>query len=218
MLDRLRERYGEPARYESDDPVGGLVHTILSQNTSDANSDRAFRELRREYLDWNAVATSDVEDLAEVIRSSGLARQKAPTIQTALREIWSRAGDYKLDFLDGMSDTDAARWLTAIPGVGPKTAACVLLFDLERDVLPVDTHVHRVSRRLGLVPSATSAEKTQALLEEQVGPEDRYATHVLFIRHGRRTCLARFPKCRECVLNDLCPSAAVFLAESASVY
>jgi endonuclease-3 len=206
ILDRLRDRYGEPARHASGDPVGGLVETILSQSTSDTNSRRAYQSLRSAFSTWNDVLDADVEEVAEAIRCGGLADQKAPTIQRALGAIKDRDSCFGGDVLDDLDDEAAMAWLQGIRGVGQKTAACVLLFDLERDVLPVDTHVHRLSRRLGLVPDSAPAGRTQLLLEEQIAPEDRYAAHVLFITHGRVTCHARKPNCRTCDLNDLCPS------------
>lgn len=204
ILDRLRDDQGEPARSNSGDPVTGLVGTILSQSTSDVNSERALADLQAAFPDWDAVADAPVEEVAAAIRSGGLADQKAPTIQRALRAIRERAGEITPHFLDDLDDHEAMEFLQSIKGVGQKTAACVLLFDLERDVLPVDTHVHRVSRRLGLVPENATANRTQYLLEEIIPPEERYAAHVLFIRHGRRVCTARSPKCPECVLLDLC--------------
>lgn len=205
ILDRLRDQHGEPVRRSSGDPVGGLVETILSQSTTDLNSERAYRSLRAEFPTWDEVIDASVDEVAGAIRSGGLADQKAPIIQQALRTIMARHGSFGSDLLDGLDDAAAMAWLQGIKGVGQKTAACVLLFDLERDVLPVDTHVHRVSRRLGFVPDTANAGKTQQLLETQIAPVDRYAAHVLFITHGRATCRARNPQCSACVLNDLCP-------------
>ena len=207
ILERLRDSLGEPARRSSDDPVRGLVGTILSQNTSDTNSSNALAALFDAFPTWQSVADADPDDLAETIRCGGLANQKAPTIQRALEAIGGYDASLAGSFLDEMSDSDVESFLTSIKGVGRKTAACVMLFDLDRDVLPVDTHVHRVSRRLGLVPDSTSAVQTQTLLEAQIEPEDRYAAHVLLIRHGRQTCHARSPKCVNCVLNDICAFA-----------
>lgn len=204
ILDRLRDDQGEPARQSSGDPVTGLIGTILSQSTTDINSERALADLQAAFPDWDAVADADVSDLADAIRSGGLADQKALTIQRALRAIRERAGSITPHFLDDLDDDEAMEFLTSIKGVGQKTAACVLLFDLERDVLPVDTHVHRVTRRLGLVPDNATANRAQDLLEEIIPPEDRYAAHVLFIRHGRRVCRARAPRCPDCVWLDLC--------------
>lgn len=204
ILDRLKDVHGEPERRASGDPVKGLVGTILSQNTSDTNSSRALDNLLDEFPSWEAVFSADVGEIESAIRPGGLAGQKAPTIQRALSAIHHRQGAIDATFLDDLNDGDAMAFLTGIKGVGQKTAACVLMFDLDRDVLPVDTHVHRVTRRIGLVPSSADPIRTQAILEQLIAPEDRYAAHVLFIRHGRATCRARNPRCEECAVLDLC--------------
>lgn len=204
ILDRLRDDQGEPARSSSGDPVTGLIGTILSQSTTDINSERALADLQAAFANWDDVLAADVGDVAAAIRSGGLADQKAPTIQRALQAIRDHVGEITPRYLDDLDDGAAMGFLQSIKGVGKKTAACVLLFDLERDVLPVDTHVHRVSRRLGLVPDNATADRAQDFLEELIPPEERYAAHVLFIRHGRRICQARAPKCPECVLLDIC--------------
>jgi len=216
ILDRLRDVYGEPARRASDDPIRGLVGTILSQNTSDINSKRALENLTDAFPSWDAVLSAGLDEIEAAIRSGGLARQKAPTIQRALSAIVEHRGSIDATFLDDMADDDAMAFLTGIKGVGQKTAACVLLFDLERDVIPVDTHVHRVTRRIGLVPAATDAVRTQSVLEEQIAPGDRYAAHVLFIQHGRTICHARRPRCDACIVADLCDYASAAQAAEES--
>lgn len=215
ILDRLKDVHGEPARRISTDPVRGLVGTILSQNTSDSNSERALASLVDEFPDWEDVLAADVDDIEDAIRSGGLAAQKAPTIQRAIAALCNQDGTIDATFLDEMDDAEAMAFLTGIRGIGQKTASCVLLFDFDRDVLPVDTHVHRVSRRIGLVPPKTDATRTQILLEDQVAPDDRFAAHVLFIRHGRTTCKARSPKCSDCTISDLCEYASHELERTA---
>ncbi len=208
ILERLKDVHGEPERHATGDPISGLVGTILSQNTTNVNSGRAMESLCASFPDWGDVLDAPTAEVADAIRSGGLADQKAPTIQRALAAIERQSPDFNTGFLDETSNEAAMDFLTGIKGVGQKTAACVLMFDLDREVLPVDTHVHRVSRRLGLVPDNASPTATQAHLEELVAPEDRYPAHVLFIRHGRTTCKARNPQCGDCVLIDICDYAA----------
>jgi endonuclease-3 len=183
--------------------------TVLSQNTSDHNSGRAFIRLLNEFDDWDAIAKGSVKKIERAIQPGGLAPTKAPRIQAILREVYARRGSYDISFLRDLPLEGAREWLTSLPGVGPKTAACVLLFALGRPALPVDTHVHRVAKRLGLVPEKSTAEQAAALLEKMVQPEDVYAFHIQLIKHGRRTCSAQRPKCGECVLGDRCPSAVL---------
>lgn len=216
ILDRLRDVYGEPARRASEDPVRGLVGTILSQNTSDINSERALQNLTDEFPSWDAVLAAGIEEIEAAIRSGGLARQKAPTILRALSAIVKKSGTIDADFLDDLTDDEAMAFLTGIKGVGQKTAACVLLFDLDRDVIPVDTHVHRVTRRLGLVPASADPIRTQTVLEDQIAPDDRYAAHVLFIQHGRSICHARRPNCDACAVANLCDFASTAQAAEES--
>lgn len=215
VLSLLREHFGAPCRPSPHDPIGGLISTILSQNTSDTNTERAFRSLIERYQNWRAVEEAPVNQLEDAIRIGGLARQKAPRIQAVLKDIRESQGDYVLDVLQDMDPAEAAKWLTKLDGVGPKTAACVQLFNLGQDVLPVDTHVHRVSRRLGLIPDSTSAEAAQQLLEAVIPASDRYDAHVLMIRHGRMICRARSPKCDQCPLRLICPSAQNYLQGAA---
>jgi endonuclease-3 len=186
------------------------VLTILSQNTSDANSGRAFVRLLRRFPDWRAVMEAPLAEVVDAIQPGGLAPTKAPRIQAALREIYARTGGFDLSFLGSLPLEEARAWLRSLPGVGPKTAACVLLFALGMPALPVDTHVHRVATRLGLVPETLPAERAHDALEQMVAPGDVYDFHLALIKHGRRTCSARRPRCEECTLRDLCPSAGRF--------
>lgn len=216
ILSRLREAYRSPVRQAPSDPVAELVQTILSQNTTDSNTERAFQSLRRRFPTWDAVVDAPTGDVADAIRSGGLANRKAPRIQRILAGIRESQGGFDLWFLKTVPVGEAWNWLTALPGVGPKTAACVLLFSLDQPVLPVDTHVHRVSMRLGLTPPRTNAEQAHRLLADTFKPDDRFAAHLLLIQHGRETCRARNPRCAVCVLNDVCPSAEFFLAGDGS--
>lgn len=205
---RLEEAHGAPGKPERD-PLDELVLTILSQNTSDTNRDRAWRSLRDRYPDWEAVRSAASGELEETIRTAGLASQKAATIRRVLDGLAEERGRPDLSHLSSMGDEEALAYLTSFKGVGTKTAACVLCFALRRPVMPVDTHVHRVARRLGLAPLDGGRERTHRALNESVPPDRRFALHVLLIRHGREVCSARRPRCSECVLEDVCPRRGV---------
>lgn len=202
--ERLMQVFGKPEWRAHLPPLDELVSTILSQNTNDVNRDRAFAALRQRFPSWEQVRDAPVEEIVSAIRPAGLANQKGPRIQKALRHISAERGALSLDFLADMPLQEAREWLLNLDGVGPKTAAIVLLFGLGRPVFPVDTHVHRVSRRLGLIGEKVSAEKAHILLEALVPPEWYYPFHLNVIRHGRRVCHARKPNCEACVLNDVC--------------
>lgn len=201
---RLIQSFGEPRWRDPLPPLDELVSTILSQNTNDVNRDRAFERLRQRLPSWDLVRDAPVEEVIQAIRPAGLANRKGPRIQKALRRITEAQGELSLDFLADLPLEEARAWLLNLDGVGPKTAAIVLLFSLGRPAFPVDTHVHRVSRRLGLIGERTSAEKAHQLLEAQVPPQWYYALHLNIIRHGRQVCHARRPKCAACALSDLC--------------
>ena len=211
ILNRLRKRFGalEPPRRS--DPLDELVLTVLSQHTSDVNADRAFTALRAVFSTWEAVVGAKTADVADAIRSGGLANTKAPRIQAILREVSERQGDYDLSGLATMSDEELRDYLTSLPGIGPKTAAVVMGFSFGRDTIPVDTHVHRVARRLGLVTAKASAERADRLLHELVPHGLRSPLHVALIRLGREICKAPIPRCRQCPLNDICPTAPRYL-------
>jgi endonuclease III len=210
ILVRLEKRWGamEPPRRV--DPLDELVLTVLSQHTSDLNADRAFEQLRAAFPTWEQVVDVPTASVADAIRSGGLANSKAPRIQAILREVRDREGGLDLGGLREMTDSDARAYLTSLPGVGPKTAAVVLSFALGRDAIPVDTHVHRVSTRLGLIPK-TSAERADRLLHDLVPDGLRTPLHVALIRLGREICKAPTPLCRQCPLLDLCPTAPRYL-------
>jgi len=205
VLELLAPVYGRPVAQPSHDPLSELVLTVLSQNTADTNSGRAFVAMMRRYPSWEAIADAPPEELVATIQFGGLAQQKAPRIQKILQAVEERSPGWDLDFLQEMELEEARTWLRALPGVGPKTAACVLLFSLGRPALPVDTHVERVSKRLGLIPAKATPEQAHELLEALVPPEDYYPFHMLLIKHGRRTCIARRPACERCPLLT-CPS------------
>lgn len=213
VLNRLRKRYGELLPPRRSDPLEELVLTVLSQHTSDVNADRAFVGLRTAFPTWEDVVRAPTRAVADAIRSGGLADTKAPRIQAILREVADRRGAFDLSFLAGQSDDEARAELMSLPGVGPKTAAVVLSFSLGRDAMPVDTHVHRVTRRLGLVPQKASAERADRILHALVPEGLRTPLHVALIRLGREICKAPTPRCRICPLNDICPAAPRFLTD-----
>ena len=193
---RLARAYGTPPPPRHLPPLEELVLTVLSQHTSDTNRDRAYADLRRRFPSWDEVADAPLPALGRAIKRGGLGPTKAVRIRAILRAI--RDGGVPLD----------ERAFTGME-VGPKTAACVLLFSLDRAYFPVDTHVHRVAKRLGLVSARADAVATQVAFQESVPPEDMYPLHMNLIRHGRAVCVALRPRCSECVLNDLCPKVGV---------
>src|SRR5688500_10776280 len=200
----LRGAYGPRPWKCWGDGVSVLVDTILSQNTSAANSDAGYRQLRRRFRSWKQVADAPVEEVERHIRVSGLSKQKAPRIQAILRQIRSERGRIDLQFLSDLDEQAAYDYLRNFPGVGPKTACCTLLFAFGKAVFPVDTHIHRIARRLGLVGAKATAEQAHEVLTPLIAPEDRYEMHVLLIEHGRKTCRAINPRCGDCVLLRLC--------------
>ncbi len=206
VADILDEVYGPRLLRPSGDPTSELVSTILSQNTSDTNSARSWKTLHQRFPDWEEMRLAPVEHIMEAIRSGGLANRKAPRIQTVLDSVLDHRGSYDLTFLKDLELQEAMDWLTSLDGVGPKTAACVLLFSLGMPALPVDTHVHRVALRLGIVPPRTSPGNTQRLLERVLGDDAQrvYAFHVETIQHGRLICKARIPLCDRCPLRNHC--------------
>ena len=206
VIERLRALYGEPEWRPHGDATAELVLTLLSQNTSDTNSGRAFSRLLQRFPDWQSVVEAPLAEVEDAIRPGGLAPTKAPRLQAMLAEVRSRTGGFDLGFLRDLPDVAAREWLRSLPAVGPKTAACVLLFGLGKPGLPVDTHVFRVSARLGLVAEKLGPEKAQSLLEQKVPARDHFAFHILLIRHGRHLCTARNPNCPGCPLLDRCPA------------
>jgi endonuclease-3 len=204
VFERLLAFYGLPEWREPLPPLDELVSTILSQNTNDNNRDTAYRSLRHRFSTWEAVRDAPVEEVIEAIRPAGLAKTKAPRIQNVLREISAERGDLSLDFLRDMDPHEAHAWLLKFKGVGPKTAAIVMQFSLNRPAFPVDTHIYRVSGRLGLRPADITVEEAHGYLSALFSPEDYGPAHLNLIRHGREICQARRPLCGHCPITDLC--------------
>jgi endonuclease-3 len=206
---RLVRRYGaREQRRRHRSVLDGLVATILSQNTTDANSSRAFESLKASFVDWDDVRRARTTAIERAIRSAGLGRTKARRIKAILSHVHEVRAKTSLEHLRRRSAAAVREELGELPGVGPKTIACVLLFDLGRSDFPVDTHVHRVSKRLGWVPGTLSAEATYSELAPIVPDKIAYALHVLLVQHGRATCRPREPQCDQCPLAPRCPMSA----------
>lgn len=201
---RLLEFYGYPEWRNPLPALDELVSTILSQNTNDVNRDRAFAALRGAFSTWEAVRDAAPEAVIAAIRPAGLANQKGPRIQAVLQEITARRGALDLDFLASMPPEDVRQWLLSFNGVGPKTAAIVMQFSLNMPAFPVDTHIYRLSGRIGLRPANMSVEAAHAHLEAALPPETYYPAHLNIIRLGREICAARAPDCPRCPLQSLC--------------
>ncbi|GAB3888386.1 endonuclease III domain-containing protein [Spirosoma agri] len=204
--DRLNELYGVQAVYGRADPMHELVGTILSHRTTHANEVTAYRTMRERFPTWEAVRDAPLPDLTDAIKTANYPEVKAPYIQNLLTKLISETGAANIDFLDGLSTEDAMKWLTDLPGIGLKTATLVLLFNFKKPVLPVDTHVYRVTQRLGVIGPKVSAEKAHAILLAYL-PQDAgvlFNFHKHFYWHGQRTCTWYYPKCSECVLQDQC--------------
>ena len=201
IRDRLRSLYGRPVNDPHGHPIAELVRTVLSQNTSDVNRDVAYERLRERLPRWEDVRDAPVEEVIEAIRPGGLANTKAPRIQSILRELDDPPD---LDWLSGAPRDETIAFLTELPGVGPKTAACVLLFSFGRPEVPVDTHVYRVGGRLGLFREGASFSEAHEEMRRVVDPDDAYELHINLIRHGRSVCRPR-PRCEECALRRMCP-------------
>jgi endonuclease-3 len=205
VVSRLEILYGPAEWRPHHDPLTELVLTILSQHTSDTNSGRAFMRLKQRFPRWEDVLAASEGEIAEAIKVGGLAAQKAPRIKAALAEIVARNGSLDLENIREMPVKQAREWLVSLNGVGPKTAACILLFAYGKPALPVDTHVYRVARRLGLVPEGMNVEKAHTHLEQLVPKKLHYAFHISLIKHGRRLCRAQRPFCGQCPLKGRCP-------------
>ena len=201
---RLLTAYGEPRWRNPLPPLAELISTILSQNTNDLNRDRAYNRLRDRFPTWETVRDAPIDTIVEAIRPAGLANQKGPRIQAILQSISDTTGSLNLEFLRNLTPQEARDWLMQFKGVGPKTAAIVLLFSLDLPAFPVDTHIYRVTGRLGVRPPRMSVEKAHAHLEALFPSETYYAAHLNLIRHGREVCFARKPACEKCFLTDIC--------------
>lgn len=206
--EKLLEVFGEPIWRNPLPPVDELVSTILSQNTNDNNRDRAFNALRAKFATWEDVRDAKVGEVVAAIRPAGLANQKGPRIQQVLRQITEERGSLDLSFLADMPLEEARSWLTKFNGVGPKTAAIVLCFSLGRPAFPVDTHIYRVTGRIGLRPEKMTVEQAHPHLEKIFPPETYYAAHLNLIRLGREVCHARKPDCPNCPIRKLCDFGA----------
>lgn len=201
IRDRLREMYGVPVNEPHRDPIGSLIHTVLSQHTNDRNSGRAYASMRERFPSWEEVRDAAPAELEDAIRSGGLAKQKVPRIQAILEQL----GDPPdLGWTETAPAEESREYLLGLPGVGRKTAACVLIFSWDIPEIPVDVHVHRVGGRLGLFPAKASFEKAHDEMLAIVPPEDAYELHVNLIRHGRTLCRPK-PRCGECELRRMCP-------------
>lgn len=201
---KLLEHFGSPEWRTPLPALDELVSTILSQNTNDTNRDRAFTALRSRFSTWEAVRDAPAQEVVDAIRPAGLGNQKGPRIQAVLRAITAERGRLDLGFLADLPAEEARQWLLRFNGVGPKTAAIVLQFSLGKPAFPVDTHIYRVSGRLGLRPENMSVEQAHDHLARLLHPEDYYAAHLNLIRLGREICQARRPDCPVCPLQDLC--------------
>lgn len=201
----LRKSYG-PRRQQRrrDNPLDSLIYTLLSQNTSDLNSERAYANLRRRFPAWEDVHRASLRELIGAIRSGGLANIKAVRIKALLEEIWGDQGHFDLSFLRDLPDEEAKAYLRQFKSISSKTIDCVLLFGLGRPSFPVDTHVFRVSRRLGLLNGLPTPEKAQEFLEPRIPSGDRYALHLHLVEHGQKVCKPQRPLCEDCVLARLC--------------
>ncbi|MFH0817478.1 MAG: endonuclease III [Candidatus Micrarchaeota archaeon] len=199
----LSKAYGTPKK-ENFDSIETLVLTILSQNTNDKNRDIAYSRLRKKFRSWESIRKAPLASIEGAIRQAGLSKSKSRSIKLALGKIKKEQGKYSLEFLRKKSLEDARQYLLSFKGVGPKTAAVVLCFSLDKPAFPVDTHIYRVSKRLGLIHEKTTVEKAHKLLEATITPELRYSLHFLLIKHGREICHARTPECPKCALRKIC--------------
>jgi endonuclease III len=204
IIQNLENTFGEPRLKTKSDPLSMLIKIILSQATSDANSHRTFENLRKKFKRWEQVAEADEQEIAGAIRLGGLANQKAKVIKQLLEEIKARNGKISLNFLKNMSDDDARDYLLGFRGIGPKTVACTLLFALHKEVFPLDTHIFRVLKRMGILPEKITDAKAHKFLDTLVPPGKFYSLHVNLIRLGRKICRPREPLCEQCPLIEYC--------------
>lgn len=203
-MEQLHEHYGVPAPQDRPDPILSLIKVLLSHNTNDNNRDRAYNALMTQYESAEEIMNAPRDELADTISVAGLHNVKAQRIQETLTKIVELRGELDLDFIHEMSLDDAKDWLKQLPGVGPKSAAVVLNFTFGKSAMPVDTHVNRVSKRIGIIPESMSLDEAHDVLEGMT-PDDRvYDFHINLIRHGREICKAPIPRCSDCFLNDIC--------------
>ncbi|MHB1362020.1 MAG: endonuclease III domain-containing protein [Thermoleophilia bacterium] len=205
----LDQEYFRPRFAPRYPPAEEMVFTILAQNTTDINAGRALAALHEKYPGWEDVARAPVEDIAGAISMSGISGPKSRYIKGSLSALLEEHGDLEMKFLEGMDDREALDYLTELPGVGVKTASCVLLFALGRPVMPVDTHVFRVCKRLDFLPEEATREEAHWIMNAIVPDEDKYSFHINLVLHGRKVCKAVRPRCGECVIEGLCPGAII---------
>jgi endonuclease III len=204
ITQNLEAVYGVPINDSPYDPLSELILTILSQSTSDINSRRAFESLKRRFPDWESARRGRLSSIAAAIKSGGLANSKSMTVKNALTEIKKRRGELDLSFLHTSPIEEAREFLTSLAGVGPKTAACVLLFACNKKIFPMDIHILRITKRIGLVPERFTDEQSHKRMEKLVPPKKHYSLHVNLIRHGRQICRPQNPKCDKCPLVEQC--------------
>ncbi len=209
IIEKLVATYGEFEQTPRYNALDELIFTVLTQHTSDLNAERAFDRLRETIPTWEEVMVADQQAIADAIFHGGMSNQKSKRIKDILADILERRGELEIDFLRDYSLDDAREWLIELPGVGPKTAAVVMSFALGMPAFPVDTHIHRVSKRLGLIDAKTTADAAHGIMESKVHPELRFQLHMQLITHGRQICKARRPLCGECPLSEGCPSSTV---------
>ena len=209
IIDELVQIYGEFEQTPRYNALDELIFTVLTQHTSDLNAERAFDRLRDIIPTWEEVMNAEQQVIADAIFHGGMSNQKSKRIKDILAEILDRHGELEIDFLREYELDEARKWLMDLPGVGPKTAAVVMSFALGMPAFPVDTHIHRVSKRLGLIDQKTTADAAHAIMESKVQPELRFQLHMQLITHGRQICKARRPLCGKCPLSSDCPSSTV---------
>ena len=204
ILQNLKAVYGVPKPHPGLEPLDVLIETILSQSTSNVNSDRAFENLKRRFPNWDLARRANVRSIEDAIRTGGLAKQKSLRIKELLNEIRKRRGSLDLTFLKTAPLEEAKMFLAGFKGVGPKTVACTLLFAYDRAVFPIDTHIFRIARRLGLIPEKASDEESHRLMGEMIPRRRYFEAHINLIRLGRQICKPRDPLCEQCCLVDYC--------------
>lgn len=204
IIQNLRAVYGVPECERGLDPLDVLIQTILSQSTTNVNSDRAFQSLKQRFPTWEQARRARVTSIEAAIRSGGLARQKSLRIKKLLNEIYERRGSLDLSFLFDAPIEEAMRFLAGFKGVGPKTVACTLLFACDRPIFPIDTHIFRIARRTGLIPEKCSDEDAHLRMTAMIPDGRFYEVHVNMIRHGRKVCRPQQPLCEQCCLIDYC--------------
>jgi endonuclease-3 len=204
VIQNLKAVYGAPKPEPGLDPLDVLIETILSQSTTNANSNRAFRNLKRRFPTWESTRRARVSSIEEAIRSGGLAKQKSVRIKELLNKIYQRRGSLDLNFLKTSPLEEARQFLAGFTGVGPKTVACTLLFACNRPVFPIDTHIFRIARRLGLIPEKCSDDEAHRFMGEIIPSKRYYEVHINLIRLGRKICRPHDPLCEQCCLVDYC--------------